>query len=197
MRKQLLTKLLSAAFLTAFVCVGNAFSADDFSDKAEYKRDMQKRIDKLQAKINEVKNEQKEEHAQAQRKIQEYEDKINSIKRDTEAKIDNVNDRNKINDRMSSVSRNFHEWRFENAMRSYENKISNLKSKIEAEDDAKDKLALEEELKKTETKRDMVKAKLNDLRTTDGANWSKIEDKMENTLREIDRDFDEAKSKVD
>jgi hypothetical protein len=197
MRKQLVIKLMSAAFLTAFVCVGSRAFSDEASDKAEYKRNMEKRIDKLQAKINDVKNEQQKDKDEADQKIREYQDKIDEIKRDTNSKINNVNERNDVHDRMGNVSRNFHEWRFENAIKSYENKIGNLKNRIQSENNADKKLALEEELKKTEAKNTMVKAKLTDLRATDGSNWDKIEDKMEDTLKEIDRDFDEARDKRD
>lgn len=206
-RQILLTMVLSVAMPVSIAL------ADKEAEKAELKRNMDKQVQELQMKINEVREDYKEDGIRVEQKIKEYEDRIAEIKRETDMKLDDKNlaikdenNRNKADmnakaeevdenaeDRFTGIRHEFNEWRLKRAINSYDEKIDDLRVKAEYENDANKKQSLEETVQKLEAKYNAAKAKLNDLRVTDGENWDQIERELDANLKEIDQDYEAAK----
>lgn len=185
----------------AFICAPvTSVRADDQANRDAYERDINKDINDLQMKINEIKEDYKEDGVRVNQKIQEYQDKISEIKREADDRVankdkyqdkaDNDTFWGGVTTRVNDVRRNFHEWRLNRAINNYEEKINDLKYDAKYEVDAKKKLQLEEGTKKLEAKYDAAQAKLNDLRMTDGDNWDVIQKDLDNSLEEIDAEYD-------
>jgi DNA repair exonuclease SbcCD ATPase subunit len=189
--------LIVALFAITFLSLGahGAF-ADKEADKAEYQRKIDKKIKDLEEKIDQANVDAKEKGNDADAKIKEYKDKIAEIKRDSDAKLKNIDndaDRKTFSNRINDVSHNFHEWRFNRAISSYENKLADLKVKAQNETNADKKRELDEKVKKLETKNAAIKAKLADLKATNGDNWDEIERRMDESLKEIDQEYNAVK----
>jgi hypothetical protein len=94
---------------------------------------------------------------------------------------------------ISDVSKDFNEWRLKRSINSYDDKIDDLRYKAVNETNADKKRNLEEKIQKLDAKNKAAQAKLNDLRMTNGENWDKIEQELDANLKDIDRDYNEAR----
>ena len=175
-------------------------AVDKTAERAEYRHNMDKKIQDLQNKIAEVRADHRQDGAKVDQKIKEYEDKIAAIKHDTSEKMKDMNnpnwdkDNKTMGDRLSDVRMNFYEWKFKRSINSYADKIADLKDKAADETNVDKKRELDEKIAKLSAKHDAAQAKLNDLKSTEGDNWEKIEHDLDSALKEIDRDFDAAKA---
>ncbi len=173
--------------------------ADREKDRADYQRSVDKHIEDLKLKIDEVRDDHRKDGVRVEQKIKEYQDRIAEIKRDEDTKLRDMTnpnwdtERTSLSDRMTNVRKDFYEWRLKRSVASYEDKIENLKNKNNYETNADKKHEVEEKIKKLEAKYNAAQAKLNDLRMTNGQNWDTIQHDLEITLREIDEDFEAIK----
>jgi hypothetical protein len=196
--KRLLSLGAGATFLIATMSFLplKAALADQTGDKADYQRKINKQIDDLKLKIDEAREDYKKDGMRVNNRIKEYEDRIAEIKREADAKINsttwNKDDRGDEN-RVSNVRQNFQEWRFNRMINNYEEEINDLRDKSKEETNADRKRDLDEKITKLEAKHNAAKAKLVDLRATNGENWDKIQQELDQNLKEIDHDFDDAK----
>lgn len=193
-------KLLTVSGIFVFAFVATAFSvhtasADPQADRDAYQRKIDKQIQDLQSKIDETREDYKEDGIQVSQKIKEYEDRISEVKREANdklAKKDWDHQDNSIQNRLSEVRKDFYEWRLERSINSYRNKISDLKSKAVRESNQDKKMNLEAKIQKLEAQNNTAQAKLMDLRTTNGENWDKLQMELDNSLRDIDNQYKDA-----
>jgi hypothetical protein len=94
---------------------------------------------------------------------------------------------------INDVSKDFNEWRLKRTINSYDDKIDDLRSKAANETNADKKRNLEETVQKLDAKNKAAQAKLNDLRMTNGENWDRIEQELDANLKDIDRDYNNAR----
>lgn len=196
---QVLAGSTAFVFLSLMMPLANV-SADQEADRAKFKRQVDQQISALEEKINETREDYKEDGVKVDQKIQEYQDRISEVKRESKDQMDRQ-DRNAshvdqadndMGDRISNIRRDFSEWRLKRAINSYDDKIDDLRVKAQFEENPGKKLELEEKIQKLDAKYNTTKAKLNDLRATDGENWDKLEQELDASLEEINRDFDEV-----
>lgn len=194
--------VMVAAFLFALTIPVTMVAADEQADRAAYQRNIDKQVQDLKLKVNEVKEDYREEGVRVDQKIREYEDKMAEIQREADAKLKNKDynsanwkrDNDDIGGRLGGIREDFNEWRLERSINGYNEKIADLKIKADAEQNTEKKIELTERIQKLDAKYNAAKAKLNDLRATNGDNWDRIEQELDMSLKEIDRDYDEAKA---
>lgn len=187
--KIIFTVILLALFSCALT---SAAIADTEAEKAAYKRNINNQVQDLQLKIGEMREDHKEDGMLLERKIKEYEDRIAQIQRESDAKINDPDwDKNVIEKNAWDVRRNFHEWRLTRAINKYDEKIEDLKLDAKLEQDMEIKRGLEERIQQLNAKYTAAKAKLMDLKVTDGDNWNKIETELNQSLEEIKKDYKE------
>ncbi|MCR4336341.1 MAG: hypothetical protein NUV91_00845 [Candidatus Omnitrophica bacterium] len=201
--KTLFLTAILPTLLLAFFSLGlplKAVLADKEGDKAEYQRKINKQIQDLQMRIDETREDYREDGVHVEQQIKGYENRIAEIKREANAEMDEKNrkaadvekERKDVGSRLGKIHKDFNEWRLKRAINSYDDKIEELKNKAEDETTADRKRELEERIQKLDAKYNAAKAKLNDLRMTDGENWDRIEQELDASLKEIDRDYEEA-----
>jgi len=200
------TKLTLGAIVAAFTLISLATPtvvfADKEKDKADYQRAVDKKINELQVKIDETRVDYKQDGIDLDQKIRAYEDRIAELRRESGDKMKDMNspnwdrDRKDLDDRLADVRKNFYEWRFKRSINGYDDRIEDLKYRSRNEVNLDKKRALDEKIAKLEAKNNAVKAKLVDLKVTSGDNWDAIEKQLNESLKEIDRDYNELRSSL-
>ena len=152
----------------------------------ESKAKVDKEIQNIEEKIQKVKDDYKEEGVGVNQRIQEYEDRIQDVKRDAQSGGKSDTD---VESLVKNINKDFNEWRLKRSIRGYEDKIYDVKERADRESDAAKKMQLEESVQKLEAKHNAFKAKLNDLRMTNGENWDKIENELDEALEDIQKDY--------
>ena len=188
--KLALTMMISMFMIIPMIAIKSA-SADMESDKVNHQRKIQEQIQEIEAKIANVKENYKEDGMRVNKKIEDYERRITEIRRDAQ---NNGKSDTDIDSLVKSLNKDFNEWRLKRSIRSYEDKISDIKEKASDEADADRKAKLEEKAQKLEAQYNAVKAKLNDLRMTNAENWDRIEKELDADLDNIEREYKETQS---
>ena len=173
----------SFLFLALLIPVKAALAMD-----ADQERKVDQQIDELEKKIQRVKEDYKQEGDWVNERIQMYEDRITQVKRN--AKTDSETS---VTGLVKDIDKDFNEWRLKRSIRNYEDTLADLQEKARYEQDMDKKLKAEEKVKKLDAKYDALKAKLNDLRATQGENWDRIEKELDTSLDEIDKEYKEMR----
>ncbi len=172
------------------------FAVFSVAPPAQAQSDVDAQIEELRGKIEQTRENYREEGERVEEKIQKYENRIDEIQRNADAQGVDVDAQEgqgfDLGESVQELSKDFNEWRLKRAVDSYEDKIDDLKDVSMDETDPNRKLELEQQIQKLDAKYNAAKAKLNDLRATEGDNWERIERDLENSLEEIDRDYQEA-----
>ena len=151
---------------------------------ADQQRRVDQQIEELEKKIQRVKEDYKQEGDWVNQRIQGYEERIADVKRN--AKTENETS---INSLVRDLRKDFNEWRLKRSIRAYEDKLADMQEKIRYEKDPDKKVKANEKVQKLDVQYSALKAKLNDLRATEGENWDVIEKELDASLGEIEQDY--------
>lgn len=188
--QEVLLRLTVVLVLVTFLVPITPVFADKQGDIADYRRKVDAQILDLQEKIKETREDYHEDGKRVNQRIREYEDRINELKREKDVKVENMDEG--YSNRITSVRKDFHEWRLKRAINSYDDKIEDVRRKAINEADADKRRDLDEKIAKLEVKYNAARSKLNDLRMTNGENWDKIEAELNASVKEIDADYENA-----